>query len=161
MLYWLGVKPSYSRPRVSYDNAYAEALTRAAKYRPEFPVRDFADLVQACQGTDQFDDVRVGDHAMLPNAHFLEAQLRVVAATPMQEQSHLPFVSGHEDFGEHRTQDALLQLRRVQRMLPQAVRFGAQGKKRPLRRPVRRRTPRASAIPRCIRRRRATSGTLG
>jgi hypothetical protein len=34
MLHWLGVKPSYSRPRVSDDNAYAEALFRTAKYRP-------------------------------------------------------------------------------------------------------------------------------
>ncbi|MFP5415227.1 MAG: integrase core domain-containing protein, partial [Gammaproteobacteria bacterium] len=47
MLNWLGVKPSYSRPRVSDDNAYAEALFRTAKYRPEFPAKGFADLVQA------------------------------------------------------------------------------------------------------------------
>ncbi|MGF6695993.1 transposase InsO family protein [Paraburkholderia sp. MM5496-R1] len=44
MLHWLGVKPSYSRPRVSDDNAYAEALFRTAKYRPEFPVTGFEDL---------------------------------------------------------------------------------------------------------------------
>jgi putative transposase len=44
MLHWLGIKPSYSRPRVSDDNAYAEALFRTAKYRPEFPERGFADL---------------------------------------------------------------------------------------------------------------------
>ena len=44
MLYWLGVKPSYSRPRVSDDNAYAESLFRTAKYRPEFPVKGFVDL---------------------------------------------------------------------------------------------------------------------
>lgn len=44
MLHWLGIKPSYSRPRVSDDNAYAEALFRTAKYRPEFPARGFADL---------------------------------------------------------------------------------------------------------------------
>ena len=47
MLHWLGVKPSYSRPRVSDDNAYAEALFRTAKYRPEFPAEGFADLEQA------------------------------------------------------------------------------------------------------------------
>jgi putative transposase len=47
MLNWLGVKPSYSRPRVSDDNAFAEALFRTAKYRPEFPARGFADLDQA------------------------------------------------------------------------------------------------------------------
>lgn len=44
MLQWLGIPPSYSRPRVSDDNAYAESLFRTAKYRPEFPARGFADL---------------------------------------------------------------------------------------------------------------------
>ena len=44
MLNWLGIKPSYSRPRVSDDNPYAEALFRTAKYRPEFPAKGFADL---------------------------------------------------------------------------------------------------------------------
>ena len=44
MLNWLGVKPSYSRPRVSDDNAYAESLFRTAKYRPEFPAKGFLDL---------------------------------------------------------------------------------------------------------------------
>jgi transposase InsO family protein len=47
MLHWLGVKPSYSRPRVSDDNAYAESLFRTAKYRPEFPAKGFADLETA------------------------------------------------------------------------------------------------------------------
>jgi len=47
MLYWLGVKPSYSRPRVSDDNAYVESLFRTAKYRPEFPAQGFADLQAA------------------------------------------------------------------------------------------------------------------
>jgi transposase InsO family protein len=47
MLQWLGVKPSYSRPRVSDDNAYVESLFRTAKYRPEFPDTGFADLARA------------------------------------------------------------------------------------------------------------------
>lgn len=47
MLNWLGVRPSYSRPRVSDDNAYAESLFRTAKYRPEFPASGFADLEAA------------------------------------------------------------------------------------------------------------------
>jgi len=50
MLYWLGVKPSYSRPRVSDDNAYAESLFRTAKYRPEFPAKGFANLDAALGG---------------------------------------------------------------------------------------------------------------
>lgn len=47
MLHWLGVKPSYSRPRVSDDNAYAEALFRTAKYRPEYPANGFENLDEA------------------------------------------------------------------------------------------------------------------
>jgi len=47
MLHWLGVKPSYSRPRVSDDNAFAESLFRTAKYRPEFPGKGFATLEEA------------------------------------------------------------------------------------------------------------------
>jgi transposase InsO family protein len=47
MLYWLGVTPSYSRPRVSDDNAFVESLFRTAKYRPEFPDKGFANLDHA------------------------------------------------------------------------------------------------------------------
>ena len=47
MLNWLGVKPSYSRPRVSDDNAFAESLFRTAKYRPEFPAQGFDTLDEA------------------------------------------------------------------------------------------------------------------
>jgi transposase InsO family protein len=54
MLYWLGIKPSYSRPRVSDDNAFAEALFRTAKYRPEFPLKGFADLDAARQWAMRF-----------------------------------------------------------------------------------------------------------
>ena len=54
MLNWLGIEPSYSRPRVSDDNAYAESLFRTAKYRPEFPVRGFATLDEARQWGAQF-----------------------------------------------------------------------------------------------------------
>jgi transposase InsO family protein len=54
MLNWLGVKPSYSRPRVSDDNAYAEALFRTAKYRPEFPANGFVNLAQAQQWAASF-----------------------------------------------------------------------------------------------------------
>src|SRR3954454_14134511 len=54
MLYWLGIEPSYSRPRVSDDNPYAEALFRTAKYRPEFPLKGFADLDAARQWAADF-----------------------------------------------------------------------------------------------------------
>jgi len=54
MLNWLGVKPSYSRPRVSDDNAFAESLFRTAKYRPEFPAKGFETLEAARQWGAQF-----------------------------------------------------------------------------------------------------------
>jgi len=54
MLHWLGIKPSYSRPRVSDDNAYAEALFRTAKYRPEFPANGFVDLNAARAWASEF-----------------------------------------------------------------------------------------------------------
>lgn len=43
----LGVVASFSRPRVSDDNPYSEALFRTLKYRPEYPSRPFASLEEA------------------------------------------------------------------------------------------------------------------
>lgn len=40
----LGVMPSFSRPHVSDDNPYSEALFRTLKFRPEYPSRPFASL---------------------------------------------------------------------------------------------------------------------
>jgi putative transposase len=54
MLHWLGIEPSYSRPRVSDDNAFAEALFRTAKYRPEFPLKGLVDLDAARQWAGRF-----------------------------------------------------------------------------------------------------------
>ena len=54
MLHWLGIAPSHSRPRVSDDNAFAEALFRTAKYRPAFPLKGFADLDAARQWAGRF-----------------------------------------------------------------------------------------------------------
>jgi len=46
-LHRLGITPSYSRPRVSNDNAFAESLFRTCKYRPDYPVGGFATLDEA------------------------------------------------------------------------------------------------------------------
>lgn len=43
----LGVMPSFSRPSVSDDNPYSEALFRTLKYSPAYPDKPFADLEQA------------------------------------------------------------------------------------------------------------------
>src|SRR5690606_7296584 len=37
----LGVVPSFSRPSVSDDNAYSEALFRTLKYTPAYPKKPF------------------------------------------------------------------------------------------------------------------------
>jgi len=46
-LYRLGITPSYSRPRVSNDNAYPESLFRTLKYRPSYPVRGLKSIEEA------------------------------------------------------------------------------------------------------------------
>jgi transposase InsO family protein len=43
----LGVIASFSRPRVSDDNPFSEALFRTMKYRPSYPSRPFEDLEAA------------------------------------------------------------------------------------------------------------------
>lgn len=50
----LGVAASFSRPGVSDDNPYAEALFRTLKYRPEYPSRPFASTDAACAWVDRF-----------------------------------------------------------------------------------------------------------
>lgn len=45
----LGVMPSFSRPRVSDDNPFPEALFRTLKYRPGYPERPFASVEAARQ----------------------------------------------------------------------------------------------------------------
>jgi transposase InsO family protein len=55
MLHWLQIRPSYSRPRVSDDNAFVESVFRTAKYRPEFPASGgFKDLQAARQWASDF-----------------------------------------------------------------------------------------------------------
>jgi putative transposase len=43
----LGVIASFSRPRVSNDNPFSEALFRTCKYRPDWPSRGFATIEDA------------------------------------------------------------------------------------------------------------------
>lgn len=50
----LGVLPSYSRPRVSNDNAFIESLFRVLKYRPQWPSSGFATLDEARAWVDHF-----------------------------------------------------------------------------------------------------------
>jgi transposase InsO family protein len=46
-LQWLGVVPSFSRPRVSNDNPFSEALFRTLKYQTNLPYKPFASRDEA------------------------------------------------------------------------------------------------------------------
>ncbi len=52
----LGIAASFSRPRVSDDNPYSEALFRTVKYRPEYPSRPFGDRAEATAWVAAFVD---------------------------------------------------------------------------------------------------------
>ena len=50
----LGIQSSFSRPRVSNDNPYSEAMFRTLKYRPDFPHQGFATLEKAREWAQRF-----------------------------------------------------------------------------------------------------------
>ena len=50
----LGVQSSFSRPRVSNDNPYSEALFKTMKYRPKYPFKGFKDLEEARKWVGKF-----------------------------------------------------------------------------------------------------------
>jgi transposase InsO family protein len=50
----LGVIPSFSRPSVSDDNPYSEALFKTVKYVPFYPDKPFASLSEARRWVDDF-----------------------------------------------------------------------------------------------------------
>jgi transposase InsO family protein len=52
----LGVIPSFSRPKVSDDNPYSEALFKTVKYCPMFPSKPFQSLDEARLWVDDFVD---------------------------------------------------------------------------------------------------------
>jgi len=53
-LQWLGIVPSFSRPSVSDDNPFSEALFRTLKYRPSFPDQPFTGLPDARAWVQRF-----------------------------------------------------------------------------------------------------------
>jgi transposase InsO family protein len=76
-LQWLGIVPSFSRPRISDDNPFPEALFRTLKYRPDYPERAFADLAAARAWVEQF--------VRWYNYHHRHSGIRFV--TPQQRHS--------------------------------------------------------------------------
>ena len=58
----LGVVPSFSRPRVSDDNAYIESMFRTLKYCPAYPSKGFASLDDARAWVTRFVDWYNNEH---------------------------------------------------------------------------------------------------
>jgi transposase InsO family protein len=58
----LGIERSFSRPRVSNDNAYAESLFRTMKYHQSYPLCRFRDLLAVRAWVDDFVDWYNGEH---------------------------------------------------------------------------------------------------
>ena len=58
----LGVMPSFSRPSVSNDNPYSEALFKTLKYRPAYPLKPFESLSAARQWVSTFVDWYNNEH---------------------------------------------------------------------------------------------------
>lgn len=61
-MYELGVVTSHSRPRVSNDNPYSEALFKTVKYCPQWPTQGFDDLASARAWVDDFKHWYNEDH---------------------------------------------------------------------------------------------------
>jgi putative transposase len=53
-LQWLGIVPSFSRPHVSDDNPYSEALFRTLKHTPAYPRLPFATVEAATEWVTRF-----------------------------------------------------------------------------------------------------------
>ncbi len=53
-MYDLGVTTSRSRPRVSNDNPYSEAMFKTVKYCPQWPKSGFSSLEEARGWVDKF-----------------------------------------------------------------------------------------------------------
>lgn len=74
----LGIAPSFSRPRVSDDNAICEAIFRTLKYRPGFPRKPFSSLEDARRW--------VADFVAWYNGEHLHSALRYVTPNDRHER---------------------------------------------------------------------------
>lgn len=75
MMARLGITPSYSRPRVSDDNAFVESLFRTCKYVPNFPRRGFASLDEARRWVQEFVE-RYNHHHLHRGIQFVTPEQR-------------------------------------------------------------------------------------
>jgi transposase InsO family protein len=96
MLNWLGIEPSYSRPRVSNDDAYADSLFRTAKYRPQFPTRGFTTLEAARLWAAQFVDWYNIEHRHSGIGYVTPAQRHAGEDQTILAKRHALYLSARE-----------------------------------------------------------------
>ena len=75
----LGITPSHSRPRVSNDNAFSEALFRTCKYRPDYPA----------DGFDSLRGARLWVHAFVQRYNHQHRHSAIRIVTPGQRHQGL------------------------------------------------------------------------
>lgn len=81
----LGITSSYSRPRVSNDNPFSEALFRTFKYRPNWPTKGFATKAEAQEWVRSFANWYNDEHLhsairfVTPNARHSGSDRKVLA----------------------------------------------------------------------------------
>lgn len=76
----LGILPSFSRPNVSNDNPYSEALFRTLKYRPHYPNKPFASIEAATEW--------VADFVEWYNTQHLHSGIKYVTPHDRHEGNH-------------------------------------------------------------------------
>lgn len=85
-LQWLGIVPSFSRPHVSDDNPYSEALFRTLKHTPAYPRLPFVDAAAARAWVVRFVDwynrehLHSGIRYVTPDARHFGAESSLLAA---------------------------------------------------------------------------------
>jgi putative transposase len=81
----LGVVPSFSRPSVSDDNPFSEALFRTMKYRPDYPRKPFANFAEALQWVESFVSWYNNEH--------LHSGIRYVTPADRHSRKERPILS--------------------------------------------------------------------
>lgn len=92
----LGVVPSFSRPRVSDDNPFAEALFRTMKYRPNYPNRPFVTLDDASRWVAGFVDWYNDDHQHSGIRFVTPSERHDRRETAILEQRHRVYLAARE-----------------------------------------------------------------
>ena len=85
----LGIAASFSRPRVSDDNAICEALFRTLKYRPGYPRKPFASLEEARRWVAGFVAWYNGEH--------LHSAIRYVTPNDRHERRDVAILAQRHD----------------------------------------------------------------